>query len=72
MARKKLPPELKAKNHTFKLYDWEVEIIKDYIRYIRISDRKLLLLGEVERWKIKLKRQFFGGFVICLHMPFYI
>lgn len=49
MARKKLPPELKAKNHTFKLYDWEVEIIKDYIRYIRISDRKLLLLGEVER-----------------------
>jgi hypothetical protein len=49
MARKKLPPELKAKNHTFKLYDWEVEIIKDYIRYIRISDRKLLLLREVER-----------------------
>lgn len=49
MARKKLPPELKAKNHTFKLYDWEVEIIKDYIRYIRISDRKLLLLREVEK-----------------------
>ena len=49
MARKKLPPELKAKNHTFKLYDWEVEIIKDYIRYIRISDRKLLLLRKVER-----------------------
>ena len=49
MARKKLPLELKAKNHTFKLYDWEVEIIKDYIRYIRISDRKLLLLRENER-----------------------
>lgn len=49
MARKKLPPELKAKNHTFKLYDWEVENIKDYIRYIRISDRKLLLLKEIVR-----------------------
>ena len=35
MARKKLPPELKAKNHTFKLYDWEVEIIKDYIKEVR-------------------------------------
>lgn len=35
MARKKLPPELKAKNHTFKLYDWEVEIIKEYIKEVR-------------------------------------
>ena len=32
MARKKLPPELKAKNHTFKLYDWEVEAVKKYIQ----------------------------------------
>ena len=35
MARKKLPDELKAKNHTFKLYDWEVEAVKKYIQYIR-------------------------------------
>jgi hypothetical protein len=35
MARKKLPDELKAKNHTFNLYDWEVEIIKDYIKEVR-------------------------------------
>ena len=33
MARKKLPPELKAKNHTFKLYDWEVEKVKSILRY---------------------------------------
>lgn len=32
MARKKLPPELKAKNHTFKLYDWEVEKVKGFIK----------------------------------------
>ena len=35
MARKKLPPELKAKNHTFKLYDWEVEAVKKYIKICR-------------------------------------
>ena len=35
MARKKLPPELKAKNHTFKLYDWEVKKVKEYIKYLR-------------------------------------
>ena len=35
MARKKLPPELKAKNHTFKLYDWEVEAVKKYIQICR-------------------------------------
>ena len=32
MARKKLPPELKAKNHTFKLYDWEVDKVKGFIK----------------------------------------
>ena len=35
MARKKLPPELKAKNHTFKLYDWEVAGVKKYIKICR-------------------------------------
>ena len=35
MARKKLPPELKAKNHTFKLYDWEVADVKKYIKICR-------------------------------------
>lgn len=39
MARKKLPPELKAKNHTFKLYDWEVEGVKKYIRICREVDK---------------------------------
>jgi hypothetical protein len=43
MARKKLPPELKAKNHTFKLYDWEVDKVKEYIKQMRL--------------KIALKRQ---------------
>jgi hypothetical protein len=37
MARKKLPPELKAKNHTFKLYDWEVEKVKEYIKQMRLK-----------------------------------
>lgn len=41
MARKKLPPELKAKNHTFKLYDWEVEAVKKYIK-----DLRLILAGQ--------------------------
>lgn len=35
MARKKLPDELKAKNHTFKLYDWEVDKVKEYIKSVR-------------------------------------
>ena len=35
MARKKLPDELKAKNHTFKLYDWEVAGVKKYIKICR-------------------------------------
>lgn len=39
MARKKLPPELKAKNHAFKLYDWEVEAVKKYIQYIRKANK---------------------------------
>lgn len=39
MARKKLPPELKAKNHTFKLYDWEVADVKKYIQYIRKTNK---------------------------------
>lgn len=37
MARKKLPPELKAKNHTFKLYDWEVDKVKEYIKCVRAN-----------------------------------
>ena len=41
MARKKLPTELKAKNHTFKLYDWEVETVKKYIK-----DLRLILAGQ--------------------------
>ena len=39
MARKKLPDELKAKNHTFKLYDWEVAGVKKYIQYIRKANK---------------------------------
>lgn len=37
MARKKLPPELKAKSHTFRLYDWEVEKVKEYIKCVRAN-----------------------------------
>lgn len=36
-GRKKLPEELKAKNKTFKLYDWEVQKVKDFIKTIRKS-----------------------------------
>ena len=43
MARKKLPPELKAKNHTFKLYDWEVEKVKEYIKCVRASKKFYIL-----------------------------
>ena len=34
-GRKKLPPELKAKNVTFKLYTWEVEKVRNFIKTIR-------------------------------------
>ena len=34
-GRQKLPPELKAKNRTFKLYDWEVEKVKNFIKSLR-------------------------------------
>lgn len=29
------PKELKAKNHTFKLYDWEVQKVKNFIKSLR-------------------------------------
>ena len=35
MGRKKLAEEYKAKNYTFKLYDWEIEKLKEYIKKIR-------------------------------------
>lgn len=34
-GRKKLPEELKAKMHSFRLYDWEVEKVKEFIKVIR-------------------------------------
>lgn len=34
-GRKKLPDDKKAKNKTFKLYDWEVEKVKNFIKTIR-------------------------------------
>lgn len=34
-GRQKLPPELKAKNVTIKLYDWEVQKVKLFIKAIR-------------------------------------
>lgn len=34
-GRQKLPLELKAKNRTFKLYDWEVEKVKNFIKSLR-------------------------------------
>lgn len=50
MARKKLTPELKAKNHTFKLYDWEVEKVKAFIKSLRVvSDfRDKLIDAKIE------------------------
>lgn len=37
MGRKKLPKELKAKNWTIKVYDWEKEPIKLIIKYMRLK-----------------------------------
>lgn len=34
-GRKKLPDDQKAKNRTFKLYDWEVDKVKEFIKTIR-------------------------------------
>ena len=40
VGRPFLPEEKKAKNHTFKLYDWEVQKIKDFIKIIRSKPYK--------------------------------
>lgn len=34
-GRKKLPDNLKAKMHSFRLYEWEVKKVKEFIRTIR-------------------------------------
>lgn len=34
-GRPRLPKNLKAKNRTFKLYDWEVEKVRRFIRILR-------------------------------------
>lgn len=35
MARKKIIKELQAKSKTFRLYDWEIEKVKDFIKSLR-------------------------------------
>lgn len=32
-----IPEEQKAKNRTFKLYDWEVDKVKQFIKELRIN-----------------------------------
>lgn len=39
-GRKKLPDNLKAKNKTFKLYDWEVEKVKEFIKALRENQKE--------------------------------
>lgn len=42
-GRPPVPEDKKAKNRTFKLYDWEVEKVREFIkkiREIRKNDRK--------------------------------
>lgn len=34
-GRPPVPDDKKAKNRTFKLYDWEVEKVKQYIKILR-------------------------------------
>lgn len=41
-GRKKLPDNLKAKNKTFKLYDWEVEKVKEFIKSLRENQKELI------------------------------
>lgn len=45
-GRKKLPNELKAKNWTIKVYDWEKEPIKEFIKKRRFA------MKEQEEYKI--------------------
>lgn len=35
MARKKIQKELQAKSRTLRLYDWEVQKVKDFIKSLR-------------------------------------
>lgn len=39
MGRKKLPEELKAKNWTIKVYNWEKSNIKSYIQHLRKTNK---------------------------------
>ena len=39
-GRKKLPEELKAKNWTIKVYDWEKEPIKQTIKNMRLKNEQ--------------------------------
>ena len=39
-GRKPVPESRKAKNYTFKLYEWEIQIIKDFIKKIRNNKLK--------------------------------
>lgn len=36
-GRPPVPEEKKAKNRTFKLYDWEVDKVKQFIKELRIN-----------------------------------
>lgn len=39
-GRKKLPEELKAKRKTFRLYDWEVEPVRAFIKELRSKNKE--------------------------------
>ena len=42
MARKKIVKELKAKSKTFRLYDWEIKKVKDFIKSLRQVKYKIV------------------------------
>lgn len=42
MARKKIQKELQAKSKTFRLYDWEVDKVKNFIKSLRKVKYKIV------------------------------
>lgn len=38
-GRPSVADSLKAKNYTFKLYQWEIPVVKDFIKKLRLTNK---------------------------------
>ena len=38
-GRPPVPEKLKAKNYTLKLYDWEIPLVKEFVKKMRLAKK---------------------------------